>query len=646
MADETLFSTDFTTWTPESIITSTTTSATKNVNGTTISFKGYKDSDVTVDATNGLTFTGNNLTASAGNASSANYYMAIPVSGVNQGEVTITTTGDATKWYYSYDDGSNGNIVARMQASANGGFTITGLTSSNVTIYIGSKQKKMKTITITTPATLVISAPAFASVAAAPTSAEVNTDIVLTATVSGYPAPSLQWYSCDDAQKTNAAAINGATNNTLTVNKAEAGTYYYYCVATNSEGTATSDVVAVEFTAHVASNACKLLQVVYSNTFDAFITEPKEETEEAPAEDGKVKAYYMEGETEPIITSVRVSEAATYTNENGVITVTAEDGVTTAIYNITVASVAPYAGTGVTFDGTETWVKNGGGFNGEKGIVLSKTDTDWSREAAGKTRAYFFLDECESVTLTNGLVDTNRDMKYSINGGAKTSFTLGKKSGSTNFVTIDLSNVDGPAMICVESNQDKGDAGFSKIEVVRPVTVTLSSYGFATYSSAYPFSVEGADAYKAEVSGMNVTFTKITGNIPAGEGVLLGGEASATVTITEATAAAAIEGNDMKATTTATESCVAKPATGTVYVLNASANEFQKYTGSAFAANKAFLHVEEAAAPAVLHITFAEDEVTAVENVESADAVKFIENGQILIKKNGVVYNVMGQIVK
>lgn len=176
--------------------------------------------------------------------------------------------------------------------------------------------------------------------------------------------------------------------------------------------------------------------------------------------------------------------------------------------------------------------------------------------------------------------------------------------------------------------------------------VALSAAGYATYSSAYPFSVEGADAYKAEVSGMNVTFTKITGNIPAGEGVLLGGEASATVTITEATAAAAIEGNDMKATTTATESCVAKPTNGTVYVLNASANEFQKYTGTEFTANKAYLHVEEAAAPAVLHITFAEDEVTAVENVETADAVKFIENGVLYIQKNGRVYNAMGQIVK
>ncbi len=157
--DVTLFTTNFSTddgWTTESIITSTTTSATRTIKGTTISFKGYKDSDlgVVVGATsseNGtLTFTKNNISASAGDASSANYYMAIPVTGVN-GSLTVTTTGDATKWYYSYDDGSNGRIVARQQASANHGFTISGLSQSSVTIYMGNNAVKLNSITITTP---------------------------------------------------------------------------------------------------------------------------------------------------------------------------------------------------------------------------------------------------------------------------------------------------------------------------------------------------------------------------------------------------------------------------------------------------------------------------------------------------------------
>ncbi|MGN1240436.1 MAG: hypothetical protein ACI4TV_06145 [Paludibacteraceae bacterium] len=161
-ADVTLFTTNFSTadgWSTESIITSAQTTNTKLIKGTAISFKGYKSSDLkvtvgeteTADGT--LTFTGNNLSASAGDASSANYYMAIPVSGVN-GSLTVTTTGDATKWYYTYDDGDKGTIAARLQASANYTFTITGLTNSNVTVYIGNNGKSIKSITFTTPQTI------------------------------------------------------------------------------------------------------------------------------------------------------------------------------------------------------------------------------------------------------------------------------------------------------------------------------------------------------------------------------------------------------------------------------------------------------------------------------------------------------------
>ena len=83
-AETTLFSTNFSTtdgWKNESIITSTTTSASKTIKGTTISFKGYKSTDVTVsnaDASGGtLTFTSNNITASEGTITSSNpnYYI-------------------------------------------------------------------------------------------------------------------------------------------------------------------------------------------------------------------------------------------------------------------------------------------------------------------------------------------------------------------------------------------------------------------------------------------------------------------------------------------------------------------------------------------------------------------------------------------
>lgn len=160
-ADTVLFTTNFSTtdgWTNESIITSTTTSATRTIKGTTISFAGYKSSDCKIsdaNATGGtLTFTKSNLAASAGDVtnSNPNYYMAIPVTGVVGGMVTVTiTTGSGYKPYYTYDDGSNGSVVARQQAAENNTFTIEGLTSDKVTIYLGTSAKTMTSLTISTP---------------------------------------------------------------------------------------------------------------------------------------------------------------------------------------------------------------------------------------------------------------------------------------------------------------------------------------------------------------------------------------------------------------------------------------------------------------------------------------------------------------
>ena len=49
----------------------------------------------------------------------------------------------------------------------------------------------------------------------------------------------------------------------------------------------------------------------------------------------------------------------------------------------------------------------------------------------------------------------------------------------------------------------------------------------------------------------------------------------------------------------------------------------------------------------IYKITFTKDQETAIENAEEAvKAVKFFQNGQLFIEKNGVIYNAQGAIVK
>lgn len=67
----------------------------------------------------------------------------------------------------------------------------------------------------------------------------------LTITASGNPTPTYQWYSNTSKDNSNGTEISGATEASYTPSTATAGTFYYYCVATNSEGSASSNVATI-----------------------------------------------------------------------------------------------------------------------------------------------------------------------------------------------------------------------------------------------------------------------------------------------------------------------------------------------------------------------------------------------------------------
>lgn len=71
------------------------------------------------------------------------------------------------------------------------------------------------------------------------------TPAALTITASGSPDPTYQWYSNTSNNNSNGTAISGATEASYTPSTATAGTFYYYCVATNSKGSTSSDVATI-----------------------------------------------------------------------------------------------------------------------------------------------------------------------------------------------------------------------------------------------------------------------------------------------------------------------------------------------------------------------------------------------------------------
>lgn len=67
----------------------------------------------------------------------------------------------------------------------------------------------------------------------------------LTIAVAGTPEPTLQWYVNVANTTEGGVAIDGATSTTYKPSIKELGTKYYYCVATNSEGSVASKISAV-----------------------------------------------------------------------------------------------------------------------------------------------------------------------------------------------------------------------------------------------------------------------------------------------------------------------------------------------------------------------------------------------------------------
>ncbi|MBR1687719.1 MAG: hypothetical protein IJ710_04190 [Prevotella sp.] len=190
-----------------------------------------------------------------------------------------------------------------------------------------------------------------------------------------------------------------------------------------------------------------------------------------------------------------------------------------------------------------------------------------------------------------------------------------------------------------------------KVEPLR--SITLNSSGYATFSYEKPVQLisDDATAYTAalDFGAGTIDCTAIEDNkVPAGNGVLLYGGNGATVYISEIASAPALSSNNLHGTTDASGNLVDKGA-NTYYVLSGST--FKKYTGTVFAANKAYFEVAGSAvqAPERFTIQFNDDVVTGIQNVtgDSQPRVrKYLKDGRLVIENANGVFTLSGARVK
>ena len=459
-----------------------------------------------------------------------------------------------------------------------------------------------------------------------------------------------------DIPVVTATATNSAA--TVSITQAESTNGTATISVTSADGTVRNEYV-INFSVKPASNDATLNQVVFSNSFDAFIKNSEGLN--------TITAYYLEGEDVPTISKVDMAENATYTVSGDILTVTAEDKTTSVDYKLIVKPVSPYVGFDRTFDGTESWVKNGYGFDvaNNRGYKFSKTDNDNSRERDGRTRIYFFVGAYQTISLYTATgITSDRNIKVYVNSVENNSIEMAPKSSGK----IDITIGETPSMVAIVSNQTGGDGGFGSIKVAgldnptKNVSIP-SSLGYASYCSEYALDFTGVTALNAYVASAaadgKVSMTKVT-QVPANTGLILKSASGAAVSdvVVPVIESANTVGTNLLVGTVAGATVNPSSAENGYNYLFGKKNEvvgFYKLVDNTYnlGVNKAYLHTAADITPAMnsakgVIMDFGDGETTAISNIDADvpnDAIYYNLNGQRVVNPVKGVYILNGKKV-
>lgn len=188
---------------------------------------------------------------------------------------------------------------------------------------------------------------------------------------------------------------------------------------------------------------------------------------------------------------------------------------------------------------------------------------------------------------------------------------------------------------------------------VYAATVTTNEDGWASFAfNADLAPVEAPVIYKGALDMTNpdapVLNLSAVADIPAGEGVFIHGTANTEYHFNTTTATADMTGNDIEACVDATPvSAFAGDAIYTLRYANGATALYQYVGLDDIPAHKAVLPIATGGAPAPARIALRFAGEQGIDNVEAAvQAEKFVENGQIFIRRGNEVFNLQGQIVK
>lgn len=287
-------------------------------------------------------------------------------------------------------------------------------------------------------------------------------------------------------------------------------------------------------------------------------------------------------------------------------------------------------------------------FGADKGeFTLTATNTD-------------VISKVSMVISTNGTGNTvsvkvgNSDFTttYGVEEGDDAIESLTLTSGMSKETVEFTGNASGNVVISVnDANKSVYFKSITLTKVLEGPKVTLNGSGYATYCSQYPLDFSNVSGYSAwQITDINndneITFTKITGSIMGGQGILLKGDANDEITLTSADSDNVLGDNYLE---------------GTLAPLYVTANKYYGLKGESFVpvaagtvpAGKALLDADWVSEPSTggaraLTFVFA-DEITGVKELKdsSIEELKSVYNlnGQRVVSPTKGLYIVNGKKV-
>jgi len=274
------------------------------------------------------------------------------------------------------------------------------------------------------------------------------------------------------------------------------------------------------------------------------------------------------------------------------------------------------------------------------------------KESNGDIRAIYLL-ETESRNVVENCLTYNytKDSNTGVHSGPTLS---GVNKFNTNPLFTDAEDADftlqtsPTASPCLRAASDGSHMGDPRWwPTGTNINITIPTGGYKTYVTTHALNFSGISGLKAYVatsaSASGVTMTQVAA-VPAWTPLVLVGTANTyNVPVINEASASAPDVNLLRA--------------GDGYtVFNGTTYDYILYSDGLFYRigegsvpyGKAYLHLDSApsSSPGV-RIIFEDNNATSLESVEAKEeAVKFIENGRFLIRKNGITYDALGRIIR